>query len=43
MVPTGQMVLHQVRPLRQARTAMTASITMAMMSDVTERNHTSEW
>ena len=31
-VPTGQMVLHQVRPFLQARKAITTSVTAAMMT-----------
>ena len=42
-VPTGQMVLHQVRPLRQASTAIMTSITAAMTNDDIERSHISEW
>jgi len=43
MVPTGQMVLHQVRPFLQASTASNTSVTAAMPSETPERSHTSEW
>ena len=40
-VPTGQMVLQYVRPLRHASTASMTSMAMAMPSDTAERSHTS--
>ena len=42
-VPTGQMVLHQVRPFLHASTASSTSVTAAMPSEMAERIHTSLW
>jgi hypothetical protein len=43
IVPTGHMVLHQVRPLRHANTISTMRVMAAIANDTVERSQMSLW